>query len=375
MNKQPTLYKKTVSGATQIWYQVIEGNSYYTVSGQLDGALVQSTPTITTPKNVGKANETTAEQQAVLEVEANYKKKLAQGGYHENIEDIDYKKYFEPMLAYDVDKKPIKNWNQVIWSQPKFDGIRCIAKKDGLWSRKGKPIVSVPHIMEQLKPLFERFPDAILDGEIYADKFADNFNEIISLARKTKPTKDDLVASQQLDYFVYDHASDSLSDYDGRMKMLKIKLGEIDCLLPNIRIIGADRRVHSEEEMNEFICEYLEQGYEGQILRINNGKYENKRTRNLLKHKSFKTAEFVVVDFEEGLGNRSGMAGKCVLQLPDGRPFKAGIRGNRDAYRKYLTEKEKYIGGEATVRFPIYTPDGKPRFGVVIAFYPEGRDM
>ena len=82
-----------------------------------------------------------------------------------------------------------------LFSQPKLDGIRCIVKSNGMWSRTGKRIISAPHIFEALKPLFELNPDLIFDGELYADKFANDFNAICSLVKKTKPTADDLIKS------------------------------------------------------------------------------------------------------------------------------------------------------------------------------------
>ena len=35
-----------------------------------------------------------------------------------------------------------------------------------------------------MKPLFETNPDLIFDGELYADKFANDFNAICSLVKK-----------------------------------------------------------------------------------------------------------------------------------------------------------------------------------------------
>jgi hypothetical protein len=50
------------------------------------------------PKNVAKSNGTTAEQQAIAEVEAIYKKRLEKE-YRKDIKDIDTESFFQPMLA------------------------------------------------------------------------------------------------------------------------------------------------------------------------------------------------------------------------------------------------------------------------------------
>ena len=74
-----------------------------------------------------------------------------------------------------------------------------------MFSRNGKPIISAPHIIDSLRNLFVVNPDLILDGELYADKFANDFNTIVSLVKKTKPTDADLVESKkQIEYHIYD---------------------------------------------------------------------------------------------------------------------------------------------------------------------------
>ena len=57
-------------------------------------------------------------------------------------------------------------------------------------SRNGKPIVSAPHISDSLKKFFTQYPSIVLDGELYNHKFKNDFNKIMSLVKKTKPTKE-----------------------------------------------------------------------------------------------------------------------------------------------------------------------------------------
>lgn len=121
----PTLYKKSSTGKTLIWYQEIEGGKYRTIAGQQGGQLVTSAWTVCEGKNIGRSNETTPEQQAKLEVAACYKKKLDQGQYHEDIKNIGKSKYQEPMLAYPIEKYPLTSIafeKGLIWGQPKLDG-------------------------------------------------------------------------------------------------------------------------------------------------------------------------------------------------------------------------------------------------------------
>ena len=191
--KLPTLYKKTATGAIQQWQIVMDGDKYRTISGQKDGKKIQNNWTTCKPKNVGKKNATTGEEQAIKEGIAKHDKKL-ESGYHLNVENVSKKKFYEPMLAQDfknkLRKQTVMNFLNgsatapAIFSQPKLDGIRCIAMREGLFTRTGKPITAVPHIHEALEPFFEKYPNATLDGELYNHAYKDDFNKIIHLVRK-----------------------------------------------------------------------------------------------------------------------------------------------------------------------------------------------
>jgi len=111
--------------------------------------------------------------------------------------------------------------------------------------------------------------------------------------------------------------------------------------------------------------EYVEAGYEGQMLRID-GKYENKRSKNLLKHKSFVDDEYTILDIVEGEGNRTGTAGYMVFETEDGKRFKSNVKGTWDETAEMLKSKKKLIGKQATIKYFNLTPDGIPRFPYVI---------
>lgn len=372
------LYKQTATGATQVWFQEINpvGDSFRTVSGQLNGKLVYSEWTVCTAKNIGRANATTPQQQCQLEIEANYKKKLAQGNYKDSLDEdsLSQDNYIKPMLAKkfgeDYTPTPVDYAKGLVYSQPKLDGIRCIATANGLFSRQGKPIVSAPHIHEALQPLFTKYPGLVFDGELYTDKLVNDFNKIISLTRKTKPTAEDLVESRELiQYHVYDLIASqktAKSQFADRYALLEALVVELNS--DHVALVET-KKVRDTRDLDELFQVYLEMGYEGQMVRLSTTQYENKRTKQLLKRKEFEEEEFLIHDIEEGTGNRSGMAGTIYLKRQNGEVFGSGVRGNRDSYRELLQNKTKYIGTLASVRFQNYTPDGVPRFPVVVKFW------
>lgn len=355
MKTYPTLYKRTNTGAVQIWFAVVDGDRYQTTSGQLEGKKTSSGWVICEPKNVGRANATTAEQQAISEVESLYKKRLEKE-YRESIDEIDVETFFQPMLATKWEDRKDRV-SGLVFVQPKLDGIRCIAKKDGLWTRQGKKIVAAPHIEAALADLFAADPTLILDGELYNHALKDDFNKIVSCVKKQKPTAEDLVTSAGLiHYHVYDVPTVA-GTFGKRLQFLQCLPKMVNSAV--IQVVPTSNA--GADEVDVQAMEYIEQGYEGAIVRID-GPYENKRSQYLIKWKQFRDEEFEIIDVLPGRGHKADKAASIVLQLSDGRSFNAGVIGNDEYATQLLLDKDNVIGKSGTVVFFNYTPDGVPRF-------------
>lgn len=367
--KYPTLYKKTSTGATQTWYMEVDGAKHRTTSGQLDGKKTTTEWTQCVVTNFLRSNERTPEQQAVFEVEATYKKKLEKD-YHTSIDTIDTPVIFQCMLAKEYsDHKHKLKFDKGVYVQPKLDGMRLITRITGMFTRNGKKYASIPHIFSALLPVFEKFPDLILDGEVYNHDYKHDFNTIVSLAKKTKPTEKDLEESKQkIQYHIYDVPS-----VNGTfLERYHFFYNEIYNLLSTeslefIKFVHTKQCSNTSEIDTEY-SSYIADGYEGMMVRQND-LYENKRSDKLLKYKESMDAEFELVDIEEGLGNWQGYAKRAILKFPDGRrTFSSGIAGSQEQCKAWLENKEQYIGKMTTVVFFNYTPDGIPRFPRVKEF-------
>ena len=352
------IYKRAVNSKINQWAVEVEGNHFRTISGYHDGVQTTSEWTVCEGKNIGKKNETTAAEQAMAEAEALHRKRK-EVGYFENINDCDKQVYFQPILAKDwnVEKHKVKF---PIFTQPKLDGIRCVVKSDGMWSRNGKPIVSAPHIFESMKHLFELNPDLIFDGELYADKYANDFNAICSIVKKTKPTSQDLLDSAKvIKYHIYDLPSHD-DVFTSRFKTL------YNMALPETCVVVATQQVDNLNDLSAYYEDYIEMGYEGQMLRLDNH-YENKRSKSLLKHKSFIDEEYTILDIVEGVGNKTGMVGSFVFKNKAGKIFNSSPKFNWEVCTEMWNNRHELIGKEATVKYFNLTPDGVPRFPYVIA--------
>jgi DNA ligase-1 len=355
--KLDTIYKKTSTGKTQEWTIEIEGNRYRTISGQTYGKKVVSSWTTCSGKNIGKSNETTPDEQAMREAEALRRKRLEKD-YREDIEESKINVFKSPMLAKSVDDY----WDKLVYplyEQPKLDGIRGRVEYDSLWSRNGKQFFSCPHIIEACEKVVKSY-GVPLDGELYNHEFKEDFNEISSIVKKQKPTKEDFAKSRQfMQFWCYDVMADG--KFSERSIVREKMIREISKKYPGIVVFVKHRIVYNRAELDAAYEQEIIDGFEGQMLRFDSA-YEYKRTKYLLKHKEFQDDEFPIIDIVEGVGNRSGMAGYIVTHTKLEQMFKSNIKGNRTFLRELLINKNQYIGKSCTINYFRLTPDGIPRF-------------
>jgi DNA ligase-1 len=371
IEKLPQLYKRDSKGKIRVWQiEVGYSNDDYagtrTVAGLENGKKVTSEWNLSEAKNIGKINSTTAYTQAQAEAKAEWDKRIEKE-YFVDISEIDSYDKFEPMLAGDYAKQKIQHSSG--YSQPKLDGIRCIANSKGLWTRTGKPITSCPHIWEEVKEILEANPEVTLDGELYNHELKEDFNKIVSLVRKTKFTDADLEDSKRLvQYHVYDIHNSKNPDVVFSIRNLELKeSGFFKEYLHFVRTDWCD----TQDELDELYASYMADGYEGQMVRLDE-KYECKRSKYLLKRKQFITEEFDVVKIEEGQGNWAGYAKRFILRMPDGTECGAGVRGTQAQMKELWESKE--TPDWATLRYFGLTPDGVPRFPVVVDYGVGERD-
>lgn len=370
--KSPIVYKRNSNGSTNQWQIFVSGDLFYTQEGLKDGQLTTSKPTVCMGKNIGRANETIPEQQAISEAKSKLQKKLDKG-YTENIKKIDTcKTTFTPMLAhkYNDYKDKIKF---PVMASTKIDGLRYIARADAGWTRNGKQYFSVPHIQTILKPVFDKHPDWIIDGEIYSEEVP--FEEIVSLVKKQKPTADELADSAlKCKLYIFDGVIDDVNaKFTTRFEEIKAEIKKLvkPSDMSSLKFVG-NEIVANHADLMKLHDEYVAQGWEGIMIRKDEA-YENKRSKNLLKYKSFEDSEFKIVDIVEGIGSRAGMAGKLVVDIGKGVLCESGIKGGETFYTELLKNKKKMIGKLATIRYQGLTEKGMLRFPVAVVIAPFDR--
>lgn len=284
----------------------------------------------------------------------------------------------KPMLAGKAES--IHDVRFPAYCTPKLDGIRCLILNGVAVSRKLKPIPN-----EHVRRMLVGLPDGF-DGELIvpgASYFGETSSAIMS--RDGEPA---------FEYHVFDYAFSPHLGYCQRIESLRreaafaeITHGEwVKPLLP--------RRVGSPDELARFEAICLEQGYEGVMIRSEDGPYKfgrsTAREGYLLKLKRFEDSEAVVVGYEElrrnenalerdelGYAKRSkakagmvggGTLGKLHVRREDGVEFAIGS-GFDDAFRaKAWAERESLVGRIAKYRHQPHGALEAPRCPVFLGF-------
>lgn len=347
------LYKKDSNGKIRFIEVVNRGDEVVQISGLVDTENPVTHTKKSKPKNVGKKNETTAERQAELEAKAIIVDKLTKG-YFKTKAEAEHEMVMLPMLAKDYKKESKKiNWEGSVYCQPKLDGMRCLVTigpgKVTFKSRDGKVINTMIHMEEEFKYITDVTKRTVTyDGELYCHGLT--FQENMELIKKITPE------TKNVKFHCYDMVSDS--SFSDRKDAID-DLADADCVS-----FVETNKIKSHDDLVKFHKKYLEEGYEGSIVRHGNLGYQiDTRSVSLLKYKDFQDIAAKIVDIEPA--NKRPEWGVPVLEYK-GKRFRAGMKYSHKERVDFLKNKDKYIGKIAEIRFFEWTDDGLPRFPVMV---------
>ena len=357
----PTLYGTASGGKTKVYKIKVIDNEITMEHGYEDGKMAVQKRT-SSPKNVGKSNETTPFDQACSDAQSKWNKKKDEG-YTETKKAQKTQELLLPMLAlkYTDRKKDIKF---PCYVQPKLDGVRNIYTNGTFNSRGGKPFTTLNHLIEECDILQnglesyngQKGVGAPLDGEIYCHNEI-TFQDVIAAVKKTSEN------TPKLKYYIYDLADSTLT-FEERIKKLqeffkKMEKSQYLVLVPTYE-------VKNEEEIIKYHEQFIKDGYEGIIIRNKDGKYTFKhRSKDLQKWKNFVDKEFKIIGGKEATGEDSGTV-VFILDNGDGQTFECRPRGSRELRREWFKNLESLKGRRLTVRYQNLSDSGIPRFPVGI---------
>ena len=263
----------------------------------------------------------------------------------------------KPMLAYPVSTKPI-DYSKPVFMQPKLDGVRCVIQAEPYsdkgniipivtaYSRTGKEWKNIDHILEELVPFFTKYPNVILDGELYNHDYKDNFEQIISMVRKTKPTDEARVESaKNVQFHCYDIIDEELP-FEQRIEFVTESLMLLGNSIYTVDTILMPTEVQAKDCHQAF----LNKGYEGSILRTNDV-YACKRSHNLRKFKDFHDTEATITGWVEGKGKRKGTIGKFLAIDANGVEFGMPVMDKFKFLQDNFKKMQGFIGKTATFTY------------------------
>ena len=388
------LYKRAKTGKIQFWAIEVSTKETQSTIQKKSGQLGTENPinhneALTEGKNIGRSNETTHYEQALLQAESDWKKKRDEG--YKSLEDLgitlengqyvgrygseimtigpdldlalskmlpefntDASGNIKPMLATDIEK--IKKIDFPVIVQPKLDGFRCLVLiekgKVTLLSRSGKTF-DLPHIAQAIEnsPNINSETDLRLDGELYIHG--------VSFQAVSKAIKKPNHLTPQIKYYCYD-----LIDFDATQRTRNMILNQV---IPNCNEVQHVQNglAHTRSEITEMHDGFVQMGYEGAIARTPSGKYISARSRDLMKVKQFDDEEFSWIGWE--LGQRGTEDLVAICRTKDGKVFNAKMQGTR-AHKEELYNAALSVGSQLTVKFFGLSEDGIPRFPVGKAF-------
>ena len=353
------------------WVEDI-GHGWFTANyeyGRLNGKYTRPKPKRFSPFSGKQGRD--AKGQAEFTVMSKANKKRDHTGYWDTLAEATQNPTFLPMLANKFKKQKGKLTNLYpVNGQRKFDGVRCIAQieDDGsvsLISRSNTPFHHLDHIRKAIAKLKNVPDDFRFDGELYADPKDIGFQEATGLIGRETLKFGDKDKQKFIKYRLYDsyNPHNVEKGYFDRHKELE----QILTTAPSDSLILTENfSIPKEEDVAKLHSQFIQEGYEGLMVRTDSPYRVDKRAFQLLKYKDFDDAEFEVIDYKEGQGDDVGtVVWRCITER--GEPFWVRPRGTRATRAKWFQNGDKHIGSDLTVRYFGLTDDKKPRFPVGIA--------
>lgn len=257
----------------------------------------------------------------------------------------------------------------------KYDGFRCLMTYAGAQTRSMKPIQNhyVRGKLEEIQNM------TCLDGEIltFTNGKMDDFNTVQSKLTTRSGMPD-------FTFYVFDDFTNPRDQFSHRDKRAEDRVANID----NIKVRKVVQYlVHSIEQLMEYERQFVNEGYEGLMIRDPGGVYKfGRSTLNeaiLLKVKRFEDDEGTIVDYYERLKNENeatvnalgytersshqanmvpaGDLGGLTVEWRDVM-FNLGTGFSADDRVRYWSDKENLVGQKVTFAFQGVGTNGRPRF-------------
>jgi ATP-dependent DNA ligase len=340
------------------YYQAAHGVTTGTIS--LDQA---------TKIDVARSQDTIKEQ-AIFDAKSKVKNKI-KGGYLDNEAEAKDFVMVRPMKAQTF-KDRGHNITYPAVAQRKYDGVRVLIRKmpNGevtLTSRGGENYKGFRQIENAVKRL--KLPDGfVLDGELYQHGTA--LQSIGGIARKGMNESWDKMSQKEKEAAWEKKDPLYVRIYDG-INTKDMEEGWFHRYNKAMKIIGDNPKLKKVESYivadadaaYDLQKQFLDEGYEGAMIRNLHSPYKFSRSVDLLKMKNFDDAEFKIVGAHDAGGNHAGaIMWVCETTDENGNEVTFNvtplgtIEDRRKLFQEYEKDPSQFIGKEMTVRYMGLNP-------------------
>ena len=257
--------------------------------------------------------------------------------------------------------------SKAVWSI-KLDGVRCLGhvSTHTYYSRNGKEFPNFnifDNSLDKLTEIFHRlYPsyknnDVHFDGEVIAQtKNAKDFQKVMKQVHRLTNVEHDVFV-----YVIFDIIIDGLT-FGERYTILRDIFEEFNST--NVQLLEHHLFPphYTSKDIVELAKSFIDQGFEGLVIKNINSKYVRKRSHDWCKIKIMHNMDVYVTGFEYGSGKYENVLGKFICELDSGKKFGCGSGLSDKEREEFLDDLPSMI----EIKYQELTDDGVPRFPIFV---------
>jgi DNA ligase-1 len=207
--------------------------------------------------------------------------------------------------------------------------------------------------LEKIKKELESFPlikqGYSLDGELYIPGVS--IGELRSvLGRKELNNQKVINIEKNIKYYIFDFFKNN-EEIPFEKRLLKLQEAFNNWNSKLVQLTDT-KIVKSLEDIKKSRNKFIENGYEGIIVRNKNGIYlHGKKSIDVFRSKEFKTNLFMIIGANEGKGNNKGTVIWELQCLNTKKTFTAKPIGTKEERTKLYNNRNKYIGLKIPIKY------------------------
>lgn len=345
-----TLYGKDSNGKLKQWSVFTDGAVVTVAHGKVGGKITQKSYTAEA-KNIGRANETTPEQQAEAEAFAKWTKQL-KNGYYKTTEEAANHVPSTPMKCQDY-----KDFSDRVvfpgYAQYKLNGLRSMINMKGDCLSKAGEVYKLPPHWKAIPDFISNVVGHPLDGEVFAGLGVLSLQLINSAWKKHNDN------TPLLNYYVYDIPVSDLT-FEKRLDILIAlkQVVEAEGMSDLIHVVHTEY-IENQAQLDAFYAKALAEKAEGIVYRNASGTYEfDKRSYDVIKRKPRQNLEVKVIAMSVDKNGDGVLTG----EMENGKVVEFLMR--KDAHESINYRKaenaETLIGSFVEIEYEEFSDDGIP---------------